>query len=145
VTLYGYWEEVTPAVGELMRIGELASAAGVSKRTVDYYTSLDLLTPAERTAGNYRLYDPGAVERIATIRMLESHGVPLDDITRVLHSPHTHDLTALLRRLDDDLHTLQDAAESAGPDAYGLLTAAAVRAHNLISTALEIAMGVTPG
>ena len=132
-------------MGELMRIGEIAAAAGVSARTVDYYTSLSLLVPAERTAGNYRLYDPGAVERIATIRQLESHGVPLDDIARALASPHAEDLTALLRRLDNDLHTLQDAAENAGPDAYGLLTAAAARAHNLITTALEIAMGVTPG
>ena len=83
--------------------------------------------------------------KLATIRQLESHGVPLDDIARALASPHAEDLTALLRRLDNDLHTLQDAAENAGPDAYGLLTAAAARAHNLITTALEIAMGVTPG
>jgi DNA-binding transcriptional MerR regulator len=128
-----------------MRIGELAAAAGVSTRTVDYYTSLNLLIPAERTAGNFRLYDPAAVERIATIRQLESHGVPLDDIAQALNAPHVEDLTALLRRLDDDLHTLQEAAETAGPDAYGLLTATAARAHNLISTALEIAMGITPG
>lgn len=132
-------------MGALMRIGQLASAAGVSTRTVDYYTSLNLLAPAERTAGNFRLYDPGAVERITTIRLLESHGVPLDDITRALNSPHAEDLTALLRRLDHDLHTLQDAVETAGPDAYGLLTAAAARAQNLITTALEIALGVTPG
>ena len=132
-------------MGAPMRIGELAAAAGVSTRTVDYYTGLSLLTPVERTAGNFRLYDPAAVERIAIIRQLESHGVPLDDIARALNSPGAQDVTALLRRLDDDLHALQEAAKTAGPDAYGLLTAAAARAHNLITTALEIAMGITPG
>jgi DNA-binding transcriptional MerR regulator len=132
-------------MGELMRIGELAAAAGVSSRTVDYYTSLNLLTPATRTPGNFRLYDPGAVERIAIIRQLESHGVPLDAIAAALSAPHAADLSALLRRLDDDVHTLQQAADTAGPDTYALLTTAAARAHNLITTALEIALGVTPG
>ncbi|RZU54288.1 DNA-binding transcriptional MerR regulator [Krasilnikovia cinnamomea] len=132
-------------MGELMRIGEIASAAGVSPRTVDYYTSLHLLTPAERSPGNFRLYDPSIVERITTIRQLESHGVPLDDIARALHSPHAQDLTTLLARLDADLHTLQETAETAGPDTYRLLTAAAARAHSLITTALEIALGITPG
>ena len=129
----------------LMRIGEVAAAAGVSPRTVDYYTNLHLLVPAERSAANYRLYDASAVERIATIRQLESHGIALDDIARAMNSPAGEDLATLLRRLDDDLHTLQEAAHAAGPDAYGLLTAAAARAHSLITAALEIAMGITPG
>jgi MerR family copper efflux transcriptional regulator len=33
----------------LLRIGEVAAQAGVSPRTVDFYTSLGLLTPAART------------------------------------------------------------------------------------------------
>jgi DNA-binding transcriptional MerR regulator len=145
VKLYGYCKEVGARMSELMRIGEVAAAAGVSPRTVDYYTSLNLLTAAERSPGNFRLYDPSAVERITTIRQLEAHGVQLDDIARALRSPNADDLTARLRRLDEDLHALQDAAHTAGPDAYGLLTAAATRAHNLITTALEIAHGITPG
>lgn len=129
----------------LLRIGEVAAAAGVTPRTVDYYTGLNLLAPAERTAGNFRLYGPEAIERIAAIRKLEAHGVALEDIARALRSPHAEDLTALLGRIDNDLHTLRAAAETAGPDVHGLLTAAAARAHNLIVTALEIAMGVPPG
>jgi hypothetical protein len=42
----------------LIRIGELARAAGVSTRTVDYYTGLGLLEPAARTDAGYRLYHP---------------------------------------------------------------------------------------
>jgi len=42
--------------GVFYRIGELANIANVSKRTVDYYTSLGLLH-AQRTKSNYRIYD----------------------------------------------------------------------------------------
>jgi DNA-binding transcriptional MerR regulator len=132
-------------MSELMRIGEVAKAAGVSPRTVDYYTTLNLLAPAQRSTGNFRLYHPDAVERITVIRQLESHGISLDAIARALQSPHAADLTGLLRRLDHDLHTLQEAADNAGPDAQALLLAAAARAHNLITTALDIALGITPG
>ena len=43
-------------MSRLLRIGELANLAGVSTRTVDFYTGLGLIEPAERTAGNFRLY-----------------------------------------------------------------------------------------
>ena len=122
---------------DLMRIGEIAAAAGVTPRTVDYYTNLNLLTPTERSAGNFRLYDPSTVDRITTIRQLEAHGVPLDDIANALNSAQAPDI-------DHDLHTLQNAA-AANPDAHRLLTAAAARAHHLITTALEIALNITPG
>jgi DNA-binding transcriptional MerR regulator len=55
---------------QLLRIGELAARAGVSTRTVDFYTSLGLLSPAARTGGNFRLYAPDTVERIAIIPRL---------------------------------------------------------------------------
>jgi MerR family copper efflux transcriptional regulator len=127
----------------LLRIGELASQAGVSTRTIDYYTNLGLLVPAERTAGNYRLYDPTAVERVNTIRQLESHGVSLDEIATALRTPSS-DLSALLHRLDADLRTLREVAETTGPHAHGLLAAITTRAQSLITTALEITHGLPP-
>jgi MerR family copper efflux transcriptional regulator len=128
---------------QLFRIGELAARAGVSARTVDYYTTLGLLTPAERTPANYRLYDPSALDRIAAIRRLEAHGVSLDDIAKALRDNRA-DIPALLQQLDHDLHALQTAAHTAGPEAHGLLAAITARAHSLITTALEIASGVPP-
>lgn len=128
---------------QLLRIGELASRAGVSTRTVDYYTNLGLLIPAERTPGSYRLYDPGAVDRIAIIRLLETHGVSLDEIATALRTDAA-DIPALLHRLDQDLHALRQAAETAGPEAHGLLAVITTRAHSLITTALEIAGAMPP-
>jgi MerR family copper efflux transcriptional regulator len=127
----------------LLRIGEVASAAGVSTRTVDFYTSLGLVEPAARSAGNYRLYEPVAAERIALIQRLEGHGIGLDDIAAALRG----EAGSAPRRLEDlqrDLPVLQAAVQHAGDDAHGLLAAVTARAHALISTALDIAAGLPP-
>jgi DNA-binding transcriptional MerR regulator len=128
----------------LLRIGEVAARAGVSPRTVDFYTSLGLLTPVGRSGGNYRLYQTNVVEQIASIRALEAHGVALQDIAAAMRHPDRGDLPALLDRLDDALHALQAAAGDGGEHAYGLLAAITARAHALISTALEITGGLPP-
>ncbi|GIG88513.1 helix-turn-helix domain-containing protein [Plantactinospora endophytica] len=128
----------------MLRIGEVAAQAGVSPRTVDFYTSLGLITPAARTGGNYRLYSPEVVERIATIRTLESHGVPLQEIAAALRQPVGEDLDAKLGQLDDALHALQAAARHSDEHANGLLTAITARAHALITTALDLTAGLPP-
>ena len=128
----------------LLRIGELATQADVSTRTVDYYTTLGLISPAARSGGNYRLYDAAAVDRIATIRRLEEHGVRLDDIHAALTAAPATGLADLLKRIDTDLRALRDLAATAEPDAHGLLTAVTARAHALLTTALEIAAALPP-
>lgn len=125
---------------ELLRIGEVAARAGVSTRTVDFYTGLGLLTPAGRTGGNFRLYNAGAVERIAAIRRLEASGVGLDDIAQALRPGLVEqDVALLLQQFRQDLDHLHTASRTAQPDAQGLLAAITARAHELIATALEIA------
>jgi Predicted transcriptional regulators len=64
----------------LYRIGELASLAGISPRTVDYYTSFGLLSPAKRTTGNYRLYDDETLNRIRRIEQLKAQKYSLEEI-----------------------------------------------------------------
>jgi MerR family copper efflux transcriptional regulator len=124
-------------MSHLLRIGELAAAANVSPRTVDYYTQLGLLHPAERTDGGFRLYHPAAAETITAIKRLESHGINLDDITAAMNGATTTDTNSTLTRLAADLATLQDAA-TATPDPHALLGLISVRAHALIEMALEI-------
>jgi DNA-binding transcriptional MerR regulator len=129
-------EEV--AVSEvLLRIGELAARAQVSPRTVDYYTSLGLLTPAKRTASNYRLYDPADVDRIHLVQRLEVQGVPLEEIAAALTSGHV-DVASILDLIDADLRTLQAVTENASPELQGLLAVIATRVHSLITVALQI-------
>jgi DNA-binding transcriptional MerR regulator len=129
----------------LLRIGEVASGAGVSTRTVDFYTSLGLLEPASRTGGNFRLYAADAVERVLTIRRLEAQGVRLDDIARAFTDSASRDgVAALMEQLDRDVQLLRDVADSTGMDMAGLLAAVTSRAHTLITLAIEIAQNVTP-
>lgn len=121
----------------LLKIGELAARAQVSPRTVDYYTTLGLLTPAKRTAGNYRLYHPADVERIHLVQRLEVQGVPLEEIASALTAGQA-DVMEILGRIDEDLRTLHAAAEAASPEMQGVLAAIATRVHSLITVALQL-------
>lgn len=121
----------------LLKIGELAARAQVSPRTVDYCTTLGLLTPAKRTAGNYRLYHPADVERIHLVQRLEVQGVPLEEIASALTAGQA-DVMEILGRIDEDLRTLHAAAEAASPEMQGVLAAIATRVHSLITVALQL-------
>ena len=67
----------------MYRISELAKIANVSKRTVDYYTSIGLLV-AERSKANYRIYHEDAVEDLKFIEHCKSLHIPLDEIKKKL-------------------------------------------------------------
>ncbi|GAA3465269.1 MerR family transcriptional regulator [Saccharothrix longispora] len=121
----------------LLRIGELAARAGVSIRTIDYYTTLGLIDPAQRTAGGYRLYQPSDVDRIHLVQRLEVQGVPLEEIATALATRQV-DVSVIFDRINEDLRTLQAAVDSASPEAQGLLAAIATRVHSLITVALQI-------
>ncbi|HLU74896.1 MAG TPA: MerR family transcriptional regulator [Nonomuraea sp.] len=58
-----------------MRISEAARSAGVTTKTIRYYESLGLITPA-RLGNGYRDYSPGDVRRIREIRELNRLGIP---------------------------------------------------------------------
>jgi MerR family copper efflux transcriptional regulator len=126
----------------LLKIGEVAAQAGVSSRTVDFYTGMGLIEASARTAGNFRLYDASVVDRIAAVRRLEANGVSLEDIARALSGPA--DLAAQLSRLDGDLQALREASARAGEEAGVLLAAITARVHSLIIAAIEIAAGLPP-
>ncbi|MET9632498.1 MerR family transcriptional regulator [Lentzea sp. NPDC006480] len=121
----------------LVKIGELAARAGVSIRTVDYYTTLGLISPAQRTASNYRLYRADDVERIHLVQRLEVHGLPLEDIARAFTAGPA-DTAEVLGQIDTDLRALQEAADAASPETHGLLAVIAGRVHSLITIALQL-------
>jgi len=64
----------------LYRIGELSALAGISPRTIDYYTGLGLLAPIKRSTGNYRLYDDETLARIRRIEQLKAQKYTLEEI-----------------------------------------------------------------
>lgn len=69
--------------GAVYRIGELADLAMVSKRTIDYYTSIGLLKP-ERSKGNYRIYSDDSLKDLEFIEECKRLHYPLDEIKRKL-------------------------------------------------------------
>lgn len=129
----------------LIRIGELAAAAGVSTRTVDFYTNLGLIAPAQRSNGGYRLYDPGTAELITSIRRLEASGLALEDIAKLLANASTVDLADVVTKLGQEVEALRSLAESAGTSAQGVATTLAVRAHHLITMACELLIAMPDG
>ena len=68
----------------LLKIGELAQQANVTKRTIDYYTRIGLLK-AERSASNYRYYKKETVQLIIEIEQLKKQGLTLQEIAKQLN------------------------------------------------------------
>ncbi|MFJ1806039.1 MULTISPECIES: MerR family transcriptional regulator [unclassified Streptomyces] len=68
----------------LFTIGELARSAGLTVRTIRYWSDEGVLTPVTRSAGGYRLYDVESAARLELIRTLRELGLGLADVRRVL-------------------------------------------------------------
>nr|WP_279664487.1 MerR family transcriptional regulator [Ectobacillus ponti] len=101
-------------IGNVYRIGELAELAHVSKRTIDYYTNLGLLT-AQRSQSNYRYYDEQALQTLRLIEHCKRMHMPLCEIKSLLEQRaesqqapmQVEELAQLLRRIEGDLLHIQ--------------------------------------
>lgn len=69
------------------KVGELATATGLTVRTLHHYDAIGLLTPSERTAAGYRLYGADDVERLYRICLLRRLGLSLTEIATALDEP----------------------------------------------------------
>ncbi|MET9954025.1 MerR family transcriptional regulator [Streptomyces sp. NPDC006339] len=65
-------------------IGDLAERAGVTVKTVRFYSDRGLLPEARRSGGGHRRYGPDALERLRLIRSLRALDLPVADVGRVL-------------------------------------------------------------
>ncbi|WP_422003734.1 MerR family transcriptional regulator [Pyruvatibacter mobilis] len=68
----------------MFTIGKLAKQSGVKVQTVRYYEQIGLMPPAERSAGNQRLYTDAHAERLGFIRHARELGFPLEAIRTLL-------------------------------------------------------------
>ena len=83
---------VAPAPGgSLLKVGELAERTGKTNRALRFYEELDLLAPARRTKGGFRLYDPSALVRIHWIDRLQELGFSLSEIRDFMSSLREQD------------------------------------------------------
>ena len=101
-----------------MKIGQIATQAGVSVDTVRFYERRGLLPVALRRPSGYREFDESTVERIRMAKALQDLGFTLDEIIDALHSHDTGNATcaserwrleAVLDRLDARIAELQRA------------------------------------
>ncbi|MEU3301506.1 MerR family transcriptional regulator [Streptomyces sp. NPDC006678] len=65
-------------------IGELAERAGVTVKTVRFYSDRGLLPESGRSAGGHRRYGADALDRLRLIRSLRALDLPVPEVGRVL-------------------------------------------------------------
>lgn len=101
------------------RIGELAQAASLSQRTIDYYTTLGLIEPAKRTNTNYRLYHSETLERLKRITQLKQEKYSLDEIRshfdQLSKVSTEHELTQRLTDLQVHMQLVEREAKELQP------------------------------
>lgn len=85
-----------------LRIGDVAELFDVTTKTLRHYEELGLLQP-DREENGYRLYGPEDVLHLQRIRQLQSLGLSLKEVSRLLE----HDDQALWERV---LHSLREEA-----------------------------------
>ena len=74
-----------------MQIGEVAEKTSLSLRTIRYYEEVGLAPPSARTAGGFRLYTEGDVDRLQLIKRMKPLDFSLEEM---------RDLLAILDELD---------------------------------------------
>ncbi|MAU84857.1 MerR family transcriptional regulator [Gordonia sp. NPDC062954] len=75
----------TPAAADdLLQIGEVAHRTELSIKTIRHYDEVGLVVPSARSAGGFRLYTPGDIDRLLVIRRMKPAGFSLDDMRRLL-------------------------------------------------------------
>ena len=117
-----------------LRIGQVASAAGVSVETIRYYEQRGVLPQPQRAASGYRQYDAEVVQWLAFISRAKALGFALDEIAELLAISPDDDRGAVkalveekvaliegkiaeLSGLKDTLHQLADCCSGVGPAA----------------------------
>ncbi|GAA3141830.1 MerR family transcriptional regulator [Streptomyces rameus] len=126
----------------LWSIGELAERAGVSVKTVRFYSERGLLPEAGRSGGGHRRYGPEALDRIRVIRSLRALDLAVPEVGRALEDRDAgleQALAGRLREVERELAALRWRAAS-----LRLLTEspAGERAERLLMLG---AVGLPPG
>ncbi|MGE3795784.1 MAG: heavy metal-responsive transcriptional regulator [Dehalococcoidia bacterium] len=67
-----------------MRIGKIASTAGVPAKTIRFWEAEGLLPEPHRSSSGYRDYEPEVIDRLDFIRHAQAGGLTLTQIRQVL-------------------------------------------------------------
>ena len=89
--------------------GELAKAAEVSVRTVQYYDQRGILTPSEVTEGGRRIYHDSDLERLQVICFLRDLDFSIKQIKKLLQEENREQVLELL--LTDQIESLEKSSK----------------------------------
>lgn len=151
-----------------MKIGELAAAGQTQVETIRYYEREGLLPNAPRSEGNYRIYGPDHLERLAFVRHCRSLDMTLDEIRVLLrfkddpqaecgevnamldeHIGHVRTRIRGLRQLEKQLQALReqcdDVREAASCGILNHLTEYALPVDGRVNTHVKAAHGAPKG
>ncbi len=67
-----------------MRIKDVETLVGITKKNIRYYEQEGLLTPGRNSENSYRDYDDDDVHRLKQIKLLRKLGMPISEIRDVL-------------------------------------------------------------
>ncbi len=84
-----------------LSISKIAAKFGISRSTLLYYESIDLLKPSARNKAGYRLYSEADTERLSKIMLFREAGVPLAEIANLLNAANLEVTALLLKRLGE--------------------------------------------
>lgn len=111
-----------------MRIGQLATAVGITVQAVRYYERRGLITAPTRRESGYREYSNDAVDEIRTVLQLKALGFTLAEIGAAtgthaddgelcrLAAEKVHTLEAEIRRLTEVRDALERRRRACGCD-----------------------------
>lgn len=88
---------------------EVCESFGVSRRAVQGYEKVGLVSATSKNRRGYLLYDMDAQERIKKIKLFQQMGFSVKDIARIIDAPNHVLRVALEERIvklkEDNIHT----------------------------------------
>lgn len=84
-----------------LSISKIAAQYGISRSTLLYYDSINLLKPSARNKAGYRLYSDADMERLSEIMLFREAGVPLAEIANLLDAANLEVAALLMKRLGE--------------------------------------------
>jgi MerR family transcriptional regulator, copper efflux regulator len=109
-----------------LTIGQLAKASGINAKMIRYYESIALIPEAQRSEGNYRLYQESDIHRLRFIQRARKLGFGIDQIrmlmalwqdqqrssaeVKALALTHVGELKARITEMQSMVNALEDLA-----------------------------------
>lgn len=121
-----------------MKISEVATKYGISKRTLRYYEEIGILVSIRKPGSDYRYYDATVLKRLEQILLLRNLDFPINKISEILLSQSNDlpkeifnekygviqeeiDLLVSLKQVIASIIKLNDAAGTASINVYEIL------------------------